>query len=115
MRRHFPVLCAALFLAASLPARATVFATVHGVVHDPGHRPIAGAEVTLKGADSAFTLTAKTDSEGEFDLQRAPIGVFTLTIAAKGFATTEQPLAVASGTNPLSTSCSPSRLPRRRL
>ena len=101
MRRLFPVLCTALFLAASLQAHATVFATVHGVVHDEQHRPIAGAGVTLKAADSTFTLAAKTNSEGEFDLQQAPIGVFTLTIAAKGFATTEQQLAIASGTNPI--------------
>src|ERR1019366_3800498 len=43
---------AALLLAASLPACATVFATVHGVVHDPGHRPVVGAEVRLQAADS---------------------------------------------------------------
>ena len=40
----------------SIPALATVFATVHGVVHDPQHRPIAGAQVTLQAADSNFTL-----------------------------------------------------------
>jgi hypothetical protein len=88
-------------LAASIPARATVFATVHGVVHDPQHRPIAGADVTLKAANSAFIITAKTSSEGNFELPQAPLGVYTLTIAAKGFATTEQTLTVASGTNPL--------------
>jgi len=94
-------LALALLIAVSLPALGNVFATVHGIVHDPQHRPVAGADVTLKAADSAFTLTAKTNSEGEFDLQQAPIGVYTLTIAAKGFATAEQPLTVASGTNPI--------------
>src|ERR1035438_9885458 len=53
-----------LVLAASLPARATVFATVQGVVHDPQHRPIADAAVTLRAADSSFTLRATTDTEG---------------------------------------------------
>ena len=101
MRRLSSILSALLFLAASIPALATVFANVHGVVHDPQHRPIPGANVTLKAAESAFTLDAKTDSEGEFDLLQAPIGVYELTISATGFATTEQSLAIASGTNPI--------------
>ena len=99
MRRYSVFLL--LLLAASIPARATVFAAVHGIVHDPQHRPVAGAEVTLKAADSAFTLTAKTGAEGDFELSQAPIGVYTLTIAAKGFATAAQSITVASGTNPL--------------
>jgi hypothetical protein len=101
MRRLSSIISAFLFLFASIPALATVFANVHGVVHDPQHRPLAGATVTLKAEDSSFTLTARTNSEGEFDLQQAPIGVFTLTIEAKGFVTTEQHLIVASGTNPI--------------
>ena len=49
----------ALLLVTSLPALATVFATVHGVAHDPQHRPIANAKVTLQAADSAFTLNGR--------------------------------------------------------
>ena len=100
MRLH-SLLATSLLLAASIPVSATVFATVHGVVHDPQHRPVANAAVTLKAADSAFMLTANTDSEGGFDLQQAPIGVYTLSIAAKGFATSKQALTIASGTNPV--------------
>ena len=99
MRRYAVFLL--LLIAACIPARATVFATVHGVVHDPQHRPIAGAEVTLKATGSEFTLTSITSTEGAFELSQAPIGVYTLTIAAKGFATAEQSITVASGTNPL--------------
>jgi hypothetical protein len=88
-------------LCVSLPALATVFATVHGVVHDPQHRPIAGAEVTLQAADSAFTLHAATSAEGEFELPQAPIGVYRLTVASPGFATVTQPLTLSSGTNPV--------------
>ena len=54
---------AALLAVATLPALATVFATVHGVVHDPQHRPIAGAQVTLQAADSAFTFNATTNPQ----------------------------------------------------
>jgi hypothetical protein len=99
MRHSF--LAAALLVAASVPALANVFATVHGVVHDPQHRPIAGADVTLQAADSAFTLRASTNTDGEFELPQAPIGVYRLTVAAPGFATVIQPLTLASGTNPV--------------
>jgi len=90
-----------LLFAASVPVFATVFATVHGVVHDPQHRPIAHAAVTLRSADSAFTLRADTDPEGAFTLAEAPIGVYRLEIAAPGFATVSQTLTLASGTNPI--------------
>jgi hypothetical protein len=88
-------------LVSSIQARATVFANIHGVIHDQQHRPIAGAEVNLQARDSAFVLHTKTSNEGEFDLPQAPIGVYTLTVSAPGFATVDQPLIVASGTNPV--------------
>ena len=88
-------------MAASLPLFATVFATVHGVVHDSQHRPIAGAEVTLKAADSEFVLHAKSSADGAFELPQAPIGVYRLTVAAPGFETVTEELSVASGTNPV--------------
>ena len=100
MRRLFSLLTA-FPLAVSLPAFATVFATVHGVVHDPQHRPVAVADVTLQAADSGFMLRAKTSTEGEFDLLQVPIGVYTLNVAAPGFATVKQQIEVASGTNPV--------------
>jgi len=101
MRRTYSSLAAALLLAASLPLFATVFATVHGVVHDPQHRPIAGANVALEAADSAFALHATTDSEGAFELEQTPIGIYRLTIAREGFATVTEALTVTSGTSPV--------------
>jgi Carboxypeptidase regulatory-like domain/TonB dependent receptor-like, beta-barrel/TonB-dependent Receptor Plug Domain len=101
LRHHsyFPV--AALLLTACLPAFATVFATVHGIVHDPQHRPIAGAQVTLKSANSAFQLESTTNAYGEFSLPEAPIGVYRLTVTAQGFATSTQALTLESGTSPV--------------
>lgn len=99
MRRF--VLLAALCGAAALPAFATVFANLRGIVHDPQHRPIAGAAVTLEAADSSFTLHAMTNSDGVFEFSLAPIGVYRLTVSAAGFNTAQQTLTVASGTNPV--------------
>jgi hypothetical protein len=101
MRNLLPTLAAALMLVASLPASATVFATLHGVVHDPQHRPIAGATVTLQAADSDFALHATSNSDGEFVLPEAPIGVYRLTVTANGFSNGTETLTVASGTNPV--------------
>jgi len=101
MRNPLHTLAASLLLAASLPVSATVFATVHGVVHDPQHRPIPGAAVTLRAADSDFALHATTNIDGEFELPEAPIGVYRLTVTATGFADATETLTVASGTNPV--------------
>ena len=101
MRRHSYCLAAAVMLAASLPAFGTVFAIVHGVVHDAQHRPISGASVTLKAVDSDFVLNAKSDTDGEFALPEAPIGVYRLTVGAPGFASATQMLTLESGTNPI--------------
>ncbi len=88
-------------LSASLPAHATVFATVRGVVHDPQHRPVAGAHVMLNAANSAFSLHAETSNDGEFAIPEAPIGLYTLDVEAGGFETFTEPLTLASGTNPV--------------
>ena len=88
----------ALLAIASLPASAAVLATVHGIVHDPKHRPIASAEVTLKAADSDFVLHAKTNEEGDFDLAPAPIGVYRLLVEANGFRSEKQTVSLRSGT-----------------
>jgi Carboxypeptidase regulatory-like domain/TonB dependent receptor/TonB-dependent Receptor Plug Domain len=91
----------ALLLGASVPLYATVFATLHGVVHDAQHRPIAGARVLLEAVDSAFALHATTGPDGSFELEAAPIGVYRLTVSAAGFQSATETLTLASGTNPV--------------
>jgi hypothetical protein len=95
------LLFAFLCLSACLSAHATVFATLHGVVHDPQHRPISGAHVTLRASDSHFALNAITGDDGGFQLDQAPIGVYTIEISATGFAPATETLAIAAGTNPV--------------
>jgi len=99
--RKLSFLAGALVLAACIPALATVFANVRGVVHDPQHRPIAGAKVVLHASDSAFILHATTNTQGEFQVSEVPIGVYRLEVTAPGFANVSQAIAVASGTNPV--------------
>jgi hypothetical protein len=103
MRRYclFCVAAAALLLIAAIPARATVFATLRGVVHDPGHRPIAGASVTLQSAHSAFVLHAVSNADGEFEIDKAPLGIYRLTVSANSFETVTEAVTLASGTSPI--------------
>ena len=77
LRRFFvclgivPVLVACTAAFFSAPAGAEIFGNVHGIVHDPQHRPVQDAAVDLKGV--AFGIHAalqKTNDNGEFDFQR---------------------------------------------
>jgi len=90
-----------LFVAPVLPASATVLAGVRGVVHDPQHRPIPNAQISLQSVNSSFKLSATTNANGDFALSNAPIGVYRLTVEAPGFATATQTITVLSGTAPV--------------
>ena len=59
MRRYRPYLFVILLLFAATIARATIFGSVQGIVHDPQHRPIPDASVKLKSATSDWTQTAQ--------------------------------------------------------
>jgi hypothetical protein len=87
-----------LFAAA---AHAAIFARVQGIVHDPQHRPIAGAQVQLQAAGSALDVTVVTDQDGSFTIASVPVGDYLVTVSQPGFAATRQTLTLASDTSPL--------------
>ena len=91
-----------LSLALSGPvARATIFGQVHGVVHDPQHRPIAGAQIELRAANSALTMTAISTKDGAFSIPSVPLGDYIVTVSQSGFASIRQNLTLASDTSPI--------------
>jgi len=92
-------LCAAMIFA--VPARAEIFGTVHGIVHDPQHRPVQGADVDLKAKLSDWMQHGKTNGDGEFDFGAVPLGEYTVTVTLANFQPTEQGVVVMSGTNPV--------------
>jgi outer membrane receptor protein involved in Fe transport len=79
----------------------TVFGTVRGIVHDPQHRPVADAQVTLKAKASDFSQTVTTDANGEFHFDAVPLGVYTVEVSQTGFTSQQQELTVLSGTAPI--------------
>jgi hypothetical protein len=93
-------LLAVIFLLDSA-AFATIFGSVRGVVHDPQHRPVQGAHLTLKAQNSDFTQTEDSDGNGEFVFTSVPIGDYTVTVFSNGFQQAGQALAVQSDTSPV--------------
>ncbi len=67
------------------PVRAEIFGTVHGIVHDPQHRPIQDAAVDLKAQHSDWVQHQKTNDNGEFDFSAVPLGEYTVTVTLANF------------------------------
>jgi hypothetical protein len=82
-------------------ARAEIFGTVRGIVHDPQHRPIANAKVELKSATSSWTETTQTNQDGEFTFNPVPLGDYVVTVNQTGFEIVRETLTVASSTSPI--------------
>jgi len=99
--RFFRILAIFPLLLFSVSVNATVFATVHGVVHDAQHRPVPNAQIKLVAAQSAFFLDATTSGNGTFEIAHIPIGVYRLSISAAGFAEYEQALTITSASSPV--------------
>src|SRR5487761_581314 len=95
----FIVVVVCLFKLAAL--QATIFGTVRGVVHDPQHRPIQDATVTLKAQDSDWAQIQKTIENGEFEFAAVPIGNYTATVTLPGFQQQQQTLTVRSDSSPV--------------
>jgi TonB dependent receptor/Carboxypeptidase regulatory-like domain/TonB-dependent Receptor Plug Domain len=81
--------------------RATIFGNIRGIVHDPQHRPVAGATVKLKSATSEWTQTAQTDSDGWFSFSAVPVGDYILTVNKSSFADMQETTTVLSDTSPV--------------
>ena len=91
----------AFFLLLAVPAaRATIFGTVRGVVHDPQHLPIRSATVTLKATDSDWMQTQTSSDSGAFEFDAVPIGNYTVTVSLQGFQQQQQSVIVRSDTSP---------------
>lgn len=89
-----------LFLGSSA-AYAAIFSQLHGVVHDPQHRPIAGAHIELRAVDSALTRTAVTAPDGSFTIPSVPLGDYAIAVSQPGFATAQETITLASDTAPI--------------
>ena len=78
-----------------------VFGTVRGVVHDPDHRPVQSADVTVKSSTSDYSQKIATDADGGFEVSSLPVGQYQVTVTKEGFAASTQQIVVASGSAPV--------------
>jgi hypothetical protein len=92
------VFCLCLFNCLLL---ATIFGRIQGVVHDPQHRPVAGASVKLQAITSDYSQTAQADDNGEFSFTTVPVGDYKITVAQPKFETAEQTVTVDSSSSPV--------------
>ncbi|MGB6027598.1 MAG: carboxypeptidase regulatory-like domain-containing protein [Candidatus Sulfotelmatobacter sp.] len=99
MRQVASLTAVAVFLSAA--TFATIFGSVRGVVHDPQHRPIQGAHVTLKAQNSDWTRSSDSDDNGEFEFASVPLGNYTVTVSLDGFQQMQQGVIVQSDTSPV--------------
>jgi hypothetical protein len=101
MRKAYVFLLAAALLVVGQPAGATAFGGVRGVIHDPQHRPIPGAQVLLKSATSDWSQRTETNQEGEFEFATVPIGDYIITATASGFKNLHESVTVTSDSSPV--------------
>ncbi len=88
-------------LACSSFAHATVFGSLRGVVHDPDHRPLAGAQVSIKASASDYSQVTSTGPDGNFEATSLPVGAYRVTITRDGFASAAEDAVVGSGSSPI--------------
>jgi len=96
-----PVFLSFFIVYFSPEARASIFGTVRGIVHDTQHRPIEGAKIELRAKLSDWQRSAVSDSEGSFQIDAVPAGAYILLISHDGFRSAEVGLVVAADTAPL--------------
>jgi hypothetical protein len=92
-----------IFFTGLLPVAiwAAVFGTIRGVVHDPDHRPVQGAEVVVKSDTSDYAQKLTTDTDGGFEASVLPVGAYLVTVSKDGFARSVQEIVIASGSAPV--------------
>lgn len=83
-------------LALALYAHATIFGTVRGLIHDPQHRPVSGAQITLRSANSQWSQTSVSDNGGEFRFEAVPLGDYSVSVDVPGFSSAQQKVSLGS-------------------
>ncbi len=99
-RRFAPAVLGVVCLLAGV-SLATIFGSVRGVIHDPQHRPVEGATVSLKAKSSDWSKHLDSDANGEFQFSAVPIGEYSVSVTGPGFAEMEQDTVVVSGSEPV--------------
>ncbi len=90
-----------MYCAMALPGMGELLNTVRGVVHDPQHRPIGGAQVAIRSQSGGVTESAQSGPNGEFKINNVREGDYSISVSAKGFGSLAQEVTVAAGKSPV--------------
>ncbi len=84
-----------------LPVLAADTGSLRGVVHDPQHRPLPGAQIAIHGTGSTFARTLVSDANGEFQVDGMDAGTYTIRVSAPGFRPLDSEATVTAGKSPI--------------
>src|SRR6202789_902204 len=101
MPRYALCVIASVFLFGGSLLHATIFGRIQGIVHDPQHRPVAGASVKLQAVTSDYSQTAQANDDGEFSFTAVPVGDYKITVTQPSFETAQQTVTVDSSSSPV--------------
>ncbi len=76
--------------------RASIFGSITGLIHDPQHRPVQGAKVTIWANTSKWTANTTSDASGEFRFDNVALGGYTVQVETEGFAPQTEQMTLAS-------------------
>ena len=83
-----------ILIAANL--NASIFGSITGLIHDPQHRPVQGAKVTIWANTSKWTATTTSDASSEFRFDNVALGGYTVQVETECFAPQTQQMTLAS-------------------
>jgi outer membrane receptor protein involved in Fe transport len=84
-----------------MPALAAESASLRGVVHDPQHRPLPGAQIVIHGPDATLTRIVPSDADGEFQVHGLQEGAYKITVSAPGFLPLDSQVSATAGKAPV--------------
>ena len=86
MLRRCLIFSLLLLLSASAARGQSAAASLRGDVIDPSGAVVGGAQVTLANKATGFFFARSTDAQGAYRFAQIPPGVYTISVAATGFA-----------------------------
>ncbi|MCI0662994.1 MAG: TonB-dependent receptor [Acidobacteria bacterium] len=75
---------------AALTVHAQFRSAIEGNVTDPSGGVVADAQVVLANVENGVSLTAKTNSAGQYSFPSLPPGKYVITVSATGFSSVKQ-------------------------
>jgi outer membrane cobalamin receptor len=85
----------------ALTSFASTSGSIRGIVHDPQHRPVENATITLRSTTSDSAASATTDDAGQFLFNGVDLGEYIVTVVAANFNQAAQTVRVNSGSQPV--------------